>query len=178
MLKYVMLCGAMAVAAPAAAQGSSMNPQEPTANPAPAGRTANIAPAPAMSSGAATAADGNASQDDRKSARRADGLAPAGQPGDPASTDPAQPAAGDQVATIVNAEFATYDRDGDGALDKVEFAEWMDALKAKAPNAVSQPGDPAWNAAAFAQADEDRSATVSRAELTRFLGGPTRAGAM
>lgn len=103
--------------------------------------------------------------------------APTPQP-QTAQAGAAQPAApgGDQVATIVESEFATYDKDANGSLNKIEFTAWMDALKAKAPNAASKPADPKWNDAAFAQADSDKSTSVSKQELAGFLGGAARAG--
>lgn len=99
-----------------------------------------------------------------------------------ASAPPDQGAAGaaettDQVSSIVNAEFATYDRDGNGTLEKAEFAAWMDALKAKAPDGGAQVGDAKWNEAAFAQADTDKSSSLTRAELTGFLGASVKSGA-
>ncbi|WP_258043000.1 EF-hand domain-containing protein [Sphingomonas sp. NBWT7] len=88
----------------------------------------------------------------------------------------AQPATGDQVTSIVDAEFASYDKDGNGDLNKAEFAAWMDALKSKAPGGADKPGDAKWNEAAFAQADKDKSTSVSKQELTGFLGSPAKAG--
>ncbi len=32
---------------------------------------------------------------------------------------------------LIASEFPTYDKDGNGMLDKAEFATWMEALKAK-----------------------------------------------
>jgi hypothetical protein len=77
---------------------------------------------------------------------------------------------GDQMTTIIDAEFPAYDKDGTGALDKTEFAAWMDALKAKAPDGA-KPSDAKWNEAAFAQADKDKSASINKDELTGFLRG-------
>jgi hypothetical protein len=94
----------------------------------------------------------------------------------PASAAQAQPAGGDQVASIVESEFGTYDKDANGSLSKAEFAAWMDALKAKAPGGASKPADPKWNDAAFAQADADKSTSVTKQELTGFLGGAAGAG--
>lgn len=80
----------------------------------------------------------------------------------------------EEVSTIVNAEFATYDRNGNGTLEKEEFAAWMDALKARAPAGGDRPGDAKWNDAAFAQADKDKSASLTRDELTGFLGSTAK----
>lgn len=83
----------------------------------------------------------------------------------------------DQVSTIVNAEFAAYDRDGNGLLEKAEFAAWMDALKARAPAGGDKPGDAEWNEAAFAKADKDESRALTRGELTDFLGTSLKSSA-
>lgn len=104
--------------------------------------------------------------------------APSAPAQQPAQAAQAQPTSGDQVASIVETEFGSYDKDKNGTLDKIEFAAWMDALKAKAPDSAGKPGDPKWNEAAFAQADADKSTTVTKQELTGFLGGASRAGAM
>lgn len=80
----------------------------------------------------------------------------------------------EQVSTIVNAEFATYDRNGNGMLEKEEFAAWMDALKARAPDGGDRPGDVKWNEAAFAKADTDKSASLTPDELTGFLGSTVK----
>lgn len=94
----------------------------------------------------------------------------------PTATEPAAAAeTRDQVSAIVNAEFAAYDKDRNNMLDKTEFAAWMDALKAKAPPGGDKPGDVAWNEAAFAQADKDKSQWLTQAELTAFLGSPLKA---
>ncbi|WP_082746375.1 EF-hand domain-containing protein [Sphingomonas sp. CCH5-D11] len=104
---------------------------------------------------------------------------PAIVPQEPAAAEPAQAAATttDQVSSIVNAEFASYDKDGNGTLEKAEFAAWMDALKAKAPDGGDKPGDASWNEAAFAKADTDKSTTLTRAELTGFLGASVKSSA-
>lgn len=77
---------------------------------------------------------------------------------------------GDHVSAIVHAEFAAYDKNGNGTLEKAEFTAWMDALKARAPEGA-KPSSETWNNAAFAQADKDQSTSVSKAELTHFLRG-------
>lgn len=148
MLKQLFLASAMVVAVPALAQdGATTKPTAPSSAP-----------------GAASV------------------------PQEPASADPAQAAATtanaqaaatttDQVSTIVNAEFASYDKDGNGTLEKAEFAAWMDALKAKAPAGGDKPGDTKWNDAAFAQADKDKSTSLTREELTGFLGASVKSGA-
>ncbi|MEZ0244867.1 MAG: hypothetical protein ACAH11_15945 [Sphingomonas sp.] len=90
----------------------------------------------------------------------------------PAPPAPAQPATEQsQVAQIVNTEFGTYDKDGNGALDQTEFGTWVVALRVRAqPEFVPDSTEgKAWVAAAFKQADADKSASVNAAELTTFL---------
>lgn len=95
-------------------------------------------------------------------------------------TDPAagasQPAnAASQVAAVVEQGFPTYDADGSGSLNKAEFSKWVLDLKAqelKATGKTMPQGElKAWAAASFAMADADADAAVTRAELTRYLGG-------
>lgn len=162
MLKYVLLGSAMILASPAVAQDmatpQSASPSASTAAPQTASPSTATPPSdPAASTMAqtpstTTAADPMAAQ--------------------PAQTaDAAQPAGASQVSSIVETEFATYDKDSSGSLSKKEFAAWMDALKAKAPagtETASKP-DPKWNEAAFKQADGDKSKSVSKEELASFL---------
>ncbi|MEH3046608.1 EF-hand domain-containing protein [Sphingomonas adhaesiva] len=84
-----------------------------------------------------------------------------------------------QVAAIVSREFAAYDANRSGRLEKEEFAKWMAALKAHAPSV--EPGETVskpWTEAAFKQANTSGSGAVSREELTAFFIGakPTSAG--
>jgi hypothetical protein len=151
MLKYVLLGTAMAVATPVMAQDAGMTAQTPSTAATPSATTGT------------TATDSTTTA----------------SPATTAAPTTAQPAAqGNQVAAIVESEFGTYDKDSNGTLDKTEFAAWMDALKAKAPNASAQPSDPKWNDAAFAQADADKSSTVTKQELAGFLGGAASSGTM
>jgi hypothetical protein len=163
MLKYVLLAGAMTFAAPVIAQTA---PQT-GASSARTGTTGTVAPAtPATTTDAAPAT-------------------PQAMPAAPATTaqtDPAAPqaaaaapteqvATGSQVAQVVDSEFPTYDKDSDGKLSQTEFAGWMDALKAKT-DPSAKPNTAAakkWNTAAFAQADTDKSKSVTKEELTGFL---------
>lgn len=92
----------------------------------------------------------------------------------PASAQSAatQPVAGsDQVAQVVGQEFPTYDTDRNGSLDRTEFSNWMITLKKMSDPTAStdSPASQSWAGAAFAQADADRSKSVSQAELTGFL---------
>jgi len=162
MLKYAMLASAMIVAAPVAAQ---IVPQT--------GVTAPIAQAQSAVPGVAGSVTGSAGvgvQADPATGASAGVTADAG-----ATTTAAQPS---QIAQVVDQEFASYDKDGDGALDKTEFAAWMDKLKASTPDAKPMPAakQTAWNNAAFKQADADKSAKVDKAELTGFLSGSAKAG--
>ncbi|MET4896321.1 EF-hand domain-containing protein [Sphingomonadaceae bacterium jetA1] len=95
---------------------------------------------------------------------------------DPAPTQaaPAQgqvQATGDQIAQVVETQFPTYDKDGDGQLSKAEFGQWMVALKSQTdPSAKPESAaTKRWIGTAFAQADTDKSKKVSKAELTGFL---------
>lgn len=173
MLKYVLLATTMCIASPALAQETPtpdtsqqdrttvtepVTPAEPAtpapetqaipaADPAPAAETATAQPVPAEPAQPAEAVAATP--------------APATQP---ATTQ-------DQVAQVVNSEFATYDKNGDGSLDEAEFGAWMVTLrKAAQPEFVADSAEgKAWVTAAFLQADADKSKTVDAAELTGFL---------
>lgn len=84
----------------------------------------------------------------------------------------AQPATGaTQIAQVVDTEFPSYDKDGNGGLNKAEFASWMVALKTASDPATkaTDQATKTWVGTAFAQADKDKSAAVSKAEVTAFL---------
>lgn len=163
MLKYVLLAGAMTFAAPVLAQTA---PQT-GANTARTGTMGTVAPAtPATTTDAAPATP----QASTAAPAATEQAAPAA-PQATAAAPTEQAATGSQVAQVVDAEFAGYDKDGDGKLTQVEFAAWMDALKAKT-DPSAKPGTAAakkWNTAAFAQADVDKSKSVTKEELTGFL---------
>lgn len=161
-MKYTLLAGAMMIAAPAFAQEApapaQATPQGATSStPAPMGQAAPVD----NSTGTATQ-DGTVSAGDETAQAQ------------PAPAQPGQPSAANDVAGVVNREFKTYDKDGDGALNKVEFAAWMDALKS-ASGDTGAAADPKWNDKAFAQADKDKSTTVNQTELTSFLSGAAQA---
>ena len=82
-----------------------------------------------------------------------------------------QPVTGDQVAQVVDAEFPTYDKNGDNMLSAGEFGTWMTALKSKSgsTDAAATPESRKWLDAAFAQADTDKNKSLSKTELTGFL---------
>ncbi len=163
MLKYVFLAGAMTIAAPVLAQTA---PQAGT-NTARTGTTGTVAPAtPATTTDAAPATPQAAPAAPATTAQAApaDTQAMSAAPTEQAAT-------GSQVAQVVDSEFPTYDKDSDGKLSQTEFAGWMDALKAKT-DPSAKPGTTEakkWNTAAFAQADADKSKSVTKEELTGFL---------
>lgn len=80
-----------------------------------------------------------------------------------------------QVSALVDKEFPTYDADKSGQLDKNEFSTWILALKADELKAtgktMAQTEMASWASAAFTSADTDKSTTVTKAELGKFLGG-------
>ncbi len=88
-----------------------------------------------------------------------------------APTQTATPqAAADKVAQVIESEFPTYDKDGNGALSKAEFGAWMATLRANDP--AAKPGSAVlkkWVDQAFARTDSDQSKSLSKAELAIFL---------
>jgi hypothetical protein len=167
MLKYVLLAGAMTIAAPAMAQTTA----PAAANPAPGSTTNPVAPAtPATTRDAApaTATTSGATAQVAPVGPQTTGAASNQQA---AAALAEQPATGSQVAQVVDSEFGTYDKDSDGKLSQVEFSAWMVALKTKSDPATKadSPATKKWNTAAFAQADADKSKSVSKDELTGFL---------
>lgn len=80
-----------------------------------------------------------------------------------------------QVASVVESEFPTYDADKSGTLSKTEFGKWVVALKQEELKAtgktMAQADVDKWAANAFVSADIDKNKTVSKAELTTYLGG-------
>ena len=165
MLKYVLMASAMTIAAPVLAQTTNM-PQTTTGAPttaAPKTSTSDPTTQAQPGSPAATPATPDATQ--------ATQATPA--PGADAQTAAAQPAAQPGgVAGVVDSEWASYDTNGDGKLSETEFAAWMNKLKSASDTSFKPdaPATKAWNQAAFAQADKDKSKSVTKAELTKFLG--------
>lgn len=156
MIRTVLFASAIALAAPALAQ--EMPTQQPTDTPTPAPAQDQVPPADATPTQSAPAE---------------------AAPTTPAPTTPAdaaqpaqQPAAGPaQVAQVVEADFPSFDRDGDGELTEAEFTEWMTKLRTASGDATPQEELKTWATAAFAQADTDKSQSVNKAELTQFLAG-------
>lgn len=93
------------------------------------------------------------------------------KPATPAQTTSQPAASRDQVTQIVDAEFPTYDKNTDGNLDQAEFASWMVTLKTASDPTTSATSAETrtWVGAAFAQADKDKSKSVTKTELTGFL---------
>ena len=151
MLKYALLGAAMAISAPAFAQTQT--------TPAPAA-PAQVAPAPTTT--AAPVAD--------PAGPAADATAAA--PPTAADTTAAAPAPkAEQVASAIDDQFTTYDKDANGKLNEVEFSAWMVALKSQADpkTDANAPATKKWNKAAFAQADKDKSKSLSKDEVASFL---------
>ncbi|MFG6283742.1 EF-hand domain-containing protein [Sphingomonas sp. S6] len=157
MLKYALLAGVMTVATPALAQQ--------TTNTAPTQTTTQTAPQTQAPAGSPV------TDAQPAAATPMDSATAAATPADATQTA-AQPATGaDQVASVVETEFPTYDANKDGKLEKAEFASWMVKLKqASDPKATATDAKTkSWVASAFAQADKDKSKSVSKPELIGFL---------
>ena len=146
MLKYALLAGVMTIASPALAQQTTntaptqATTQNAPQTQAPAGSPATDAQPPATPMDSATAAAAPADATQTAAAQ-------------PATTQPATGA--DQVASVVETEFPTYDANKDGKLEKAEFASWMVKLKqASDPKATATDAKTkSWVNSAFAQAD-------------------------
>jgi len=155
MLKTMLIAGAALIALPAMAQDA------PHANaPAPATPRSESLP-PSDASQTTTPSQSQTSPSSAPAAQDASAPAPAGAPATTAS----------QVAQVVQAEFPNYDKDKSGALSKVEFGDWLGALR-KASDASFNPASPeasSWSAQAFTAADTDKNGDVSQSELTAFL---------
>lgn len=93
------------------------------------------------------------------------------------TTEAAPTNSAEAVQNLVDQEFANYDADGSGDLDKTEFAAWMTKLRADTMAAQGQAGEVSsvemekWTETAFAAADSDQSSTVSKPEISDFLMG-------
>lgn len=155
MLKAILLASAFTISAPAFAQEAPVTPST-----APETTPQQSAPAVTPADPVATPAptDGTMSQAETATAT---------------PTTEAQPAAAGatQIAQVVNSEFASYDKNANGDLDKGEFGAWMVALKTASDPATkaADPTTQTWVGQAFASADKDKSAAVTKEELTSFL---------
>jgi len=155
MMKYALLAGAMLISAPTMAQDKPATPQTPAAA-QPATQTDPAQPAPQAAAPAQSTTSPTAATD----------------PAAPAQTAQAAPATkAQQIAQVVDTEFATYDKDKDGVLSATEFDTWMVALKTAADptTKADAPATKTWLAQAFAQADTDKNKKVSKTELNGFL---------
>ncbi|MCP3734224.1 EF-hand domain-containing protein [Sphingomonas sp. RP10(2022)] len=163
MLKYALLAGVMTFAAPAVAQ-VQVNTAPTQTTPAQA--------VPDQATSPQTPAGSPVNDPQAAPATPMDSTAQATPAGDATQSAAAQPAAGaDQVASVVETEFPTYDANKDGKLEKTEFASWMVKLKqASDPKAsATDAATKSWVNSAFAQADKDKSKSVSKPELVGFL---------
>ncbi|APX66951.1 EF-hand domain-containing protein [Sphingomonas sp. gentR] len=142
MMKYAFLGAAMMVSAPVLAQ---------------------VTPAPAQTTPATPQAAPATTSDPAQTAQPTADVS--------VSTQGQVQANGSQIAQVVDTQFPTYDKDGDGKLNKAEFAQWMVALKSQTdPSTKAEaPATKKWVGSAFAQADTDKDKTVSKTELTGFL---------
>ena len=142
MMKYAFLGAAMMASAPVLAQ---VTPSPAQTTPAAPQETPATATDPAQT--AQPAADASASTQGQVQAN------------------------GSQIAKVVDTQFPTYDKDGDGKLSKAEFAQWMVALKSQTDPSTKAdaPTTKKWVGSAFAQADTDKDKAVSKTELTGFL---------
>lgn len=161
-MKKLLLTTAALVAAPLSAQ----QPATPVETaPAPAAASTSIAPPPA------------AVPAQPVEAAPAQPVAPVPVTAQPAiatgaGTIARTPAAGStEVAGIIAREFPAYDKNADGALDTAEFGDWMLKLKSIADptSTVNAEANKTWVNAAFAQADADKSHSLTLGELTGFL---------
>lgn len=183
MLKYVLLAATACIASPAFAQDAPPTPataatqQTPPAAdqsaPPPAeSKTAAPTPDPQPATAAAQPTPADAAAPAQPATAQVDPATPAQPATAAAAPAPAQPATSQtQVAQVVSQEFGTYDKDTSGALDKAEFSNWLVALrKASEPGfSADAAASKTWLAQAFTQADTDKNANVSQAELTVFL---------
>lgn len=165
MLKHVLLAGAVMISVPVTAQtaptGDQTKPATPatsaavpkTATPSTPTTPQPTAPAAPVTTTDATVPVANA------------------QPSAPVAAEPAAaPNPGAQIADVVGKEFPSYDKNGDGKLNKAEFGSWMFALrKASDASLKDDAANKTYVAGAFATADTDKSKSVSKDELTNYL---------
>lgn len=166
MTKYLLLAGAMMISAPVLAQSQTMPaapasttsdaPAQPAAPAAPNAMTRTELPPsqPAIAQAAPVADPASAAQSPVETA---------------AAAAPATKEA--QVAAVVNTEFPSYDKDGNGKLSSAEFGVWMVALKTASDPATKaeSAATKTWIGQAFASADKDKSKSLTKTELTGFL---------
>ena len=172
MLKYVLMASAVMIAAPVIAQEQPMStPSKSTSSPTSAPDQAMTAPSqtPAQAPAADPMTAGDpAATTSSTGQTSAIGTADASASGATASGAVSGSA---QIAQVVDTEFPTYDKNADGKLNTSEFGSWMVALRsASDPSAKAGSKEmKAWTTTAFAQADTDKSKSISKAELAGFL---------
>ena len=100
----------------------------------------------------------------------ADTAAPAPMAAEPATAAPAAAAPTDP-AGIIKTEFPVYDKDANGSLNQAEMGTWLKALKMASPDAkpMAPADETKWLSTSFKDADADKSASVTVAELTSYL---------
>lgn len=166
MLKSLMLASAIAIAAPALAQTTG-----PTgAKTPPNGASAATGPTTAVTNQTTPTTPSTAQTTPATPATpvTADQTTPA----TPGTATEAPANAADTVAQLVERDWAKYDNNSDGVLSKEEFGMWMAAIRSKNRAANEKPEDvTAWTDAAFAQADKDKSGSLTKPELEGFLRG-------
>lgn len=147
MLKQIFLIGAMTVAAPALAQTGQTTPGSPSAGMGTPGAQPQSLPSTATTPGTTQAAPQSAP--------------------DAQSSAAATPS---QIAQVVEQDFPKYSG-GKETLTQTQFGAWMASLRsATEPGATADsPQMKTWITQAFAQADTDKSKSVTKAELTSFL---------
>lgn len=181
MLKYVLLASAVAIASPALAQDVQQGQQPPaTQAPPPVDTTEpdasdEIAPvtqsAPAQSDESVTTTE---PAEEATNEATEEATTPEPQASEPNRTAQATP---EQVAQLIDKDFASYDKDGDGSLNTEEFGAWMVALRSATEPAFTgqSDADKQWITKALAAADTDKSGGVSNPELKGFLAPQTAA---
>lgn len=90
----------------------------------------------------------------------------------PSAAEAAQPTPRPDPAKLpVEAQFARYDANGDGVLDRNEYGSWLVALRTakEAEFKADSPESRSWIESSFTAADADRDDKVSREELIAFL---------
>lgn len=156
MTRYILLVGAMMISAPVLAQIQPSTAAPATTTGAPDAMTTTEVP-PSQVEQAQTTPVTDPASAAQSPVETAAAAAPATK--------------ADQVAAVVNTEFASYDKDGNGKLSTAEFGAWMVALKTASDPATKadSAATKTWIGQAFANADKDKNKTVSKAELTGFL---------
>lgn len=164
MLRTILTASVFALAAPAIAQSVSAEEDatvESQADVAGAGVDARA--------DATVAAQATAPQE-------GDPITVKGNPEQRAAADKAVPevvATKADVTFAIDAEWRNFDRNADDKLDQTEFAWFMKKIRETAGNTAKTSAEVGRiNAAAFAEADVDRSKFISRDEMIGLLRGP------